>query len=277
MAGRHPYFEPLWALLAVLCAVAGWLVATALGPLAPGIAPGTAGGASAASLAAATLATALVGAALGAFLSRRKRSDSWFGSLIVGTLIACGIDGVILGLAVAGVEGAVSGMVLGTCLALPLLPAVVCITRCWDSIGDARRNSLVDWAQRRAPWSVLAAFSVVGTTLAAPPHAELLLLAGAMVVAVHTLLDVVARRRLALFRRRTLRPTNGHIPTVDLGLGDELQAELAPPLTPFRSREEPAWVLQGNLAAATEAVERALSVDALCVLASFAALVLYLG
>ena len=107
------------------------------------------------------VSTTVVAAGLGHVASRRIDTATGFGAA---TFMAGAVNGAILGFIAGlgiGSEGAVFmmpvlGAAFGLFCALPFVPALTIAYKATRRVGRARAGSLVDEADRRAPWTATA-------------------------------------------------------------------------------------------------------------------------
>ena len=234
-------------------------------------------------LLAATVASAC-GALLGGVLSRwglRSAQQQELGAmpltapLLASLVIACGV---ITGALVGGLEmssswGALSGALHGGLSAIAFLPICALVLAAARRADRARQGSIVAGADRRAVWSLLAAALAVTTLAAAldvPPArghlgagAWMAFAAGAILV-VTFLADALALSRIARVARADFEEpgpgevrTAGEVPSLDLGLGDDVRATVARAGSAYRSRARATALLLGSIAEARAALRQA--------------------
>ncbi|MCA9621496.1 MAG: hypothetical protein KC731_20885 [Myxococcales bacterium] len=190
--------------------------------------------------------TTLVAVGLGHWGGRANTDTTRF---VVGTLMAGLVNGVTLGafaacfaLNLAGLGFVVVGAVMGVVFAIPFAPALAVTHAAGQRRGRARPGSIVDAADRRAPWtatcltvltSASAVFlmwpgAVTPTTIALVTVASI----GALGTALHTLAHWAEEHGLE--RRAVAAPEEaaeieederGSVEVVDFGLGNIVRAD----------------------------------------------------
>jgi len=257
---------PTPALLAVVGAVAGWAVSRMTfaftgafdcggGPVGPPpLVPSVW----------LVLSTAVICTGIGFLVRRHHRTAGWrlpaFGYTVAGGML----NGMVVGMVVAGPVGAIFGGFTGLLFSLPFVPPMLLMVWSTQAIGSARRGSLVDRAQRRTPWLVLATLCAVAVAFVTADHYLWALGAGAVPGILVNLVDFHTSRQLAAYQQslRTMQPVENQIASIDLGLGDSLHAEMAAAATPFRSVDRPVVVIRGDIKAAKAAFDHAHLIDA---------------
>jgi hypothetical protein len=235
----------------------------------------------------AALVGALVAATLGAVLTRWVSTRGALGERpltlrLLGLLVA--LAGVVTGTAVGGLEagtgwGALSGAVNGGLSAIAFVPVCALVVAATRRADRARQGSIVASADRRAVWSILA-MALAVTTLAAaldvpPSHYQkmvvlpragvIMAVSAGLAILAAFVADALALARVGRLGRSDLEERDpaevrdaAVVPSVDLGLGDDVRAELGRAANAYRSRARPVALLLGSLAEARSALGRAL-------------------
>ncbi len=225
------------------------------------------------------------GALLGALLSRRvasSRHELGARPLTIarlsGLVVVCGgvTGGLVGGLEMSHLWGALSGAFNGAVCAVAFVPVCALVFAAACRADRARQGSIVAGADRRAVWSILAAALAV-TTLAAAidvpparlhltfPAGAIMAAAAALVLVVTWLADALALRRVARLARAELEDRDpaearfaAEVPSVNLGLGDEVRASFGRAASAYRSRASATALVLGSAGAARSALLRAL-------------------
>jgi hypothetical protein len=230
-----------------------------------------------------------VAAAIGALLTRwcARRMDwhppstTWFRLVVVVVL-----GGALVGGAVTGIESRTTSMIApglleGALCSLAFLPVCGVVLFTAKRAERARMGSLVAGADRRAVWGILVTALAVTTVAAAidwrppgpydvyphrTPWAAIGMLGGAgLLIAAFLQADraALARVREAAaapgFEQRHADDGALALPRLDLGLGDEVRAELARGATAYRSRARPVALLLGSPDEASAALRRSIA------------------
>jgi MFS family permease len=215
----------------------------------------------------------------------RPPSDSWPRHVAAILLAGASVGGLVGGLFASSQSDLVileCALVGGLC-AVPFVPVLAAVLSFARRAQRARMGSIVAGSDRRAVWGVLA-MALLLATLEALPDACLrglpaqllprigwgLFAACAAVIAVVLAADLVAfrRARRALAEGLTLRESGsesgsleigGEVPhRVDLGIGDDVRAQIRHDGAPYRSRERVLGVVTGNAGQALSALRGAL-------------------
>lgn len=212
----------------------------------------------------------LVCGGLGFALSARRieRSRGATASvLVLGTLVAGGLLGALTGAVFARPKGVGASVQMGILTAAALLPLAGAMTFLARRVGRARVGSIVDEADRRAPWIVVCACAAAGSValrfndhvvaytasvLPASTSVSIGLAGLALVAAVVGLAcDCVGWARVRVARRQiaAMSPRDPDIAlpcshVVDLGLGAEEHEELVGGPA-YRSSAQPIAVVRG--------------------------------
>lgn len=281
---------------AVVGAAAGWLVATLFGNPLLDLAPPSVSGPAAA-------VGGVVGLLAGAALTRWCRPSFFFGVELGGTAwrtaTVIGIGGVVAGrlvvalalprIAHASELGASSGLVA----ALLFYPVALLVVGAARRAARARLGSVVASCDRREVWATLAATLGVATVLALPSWiasarsaglvgasfaAAALLITSAAVAAdtrAGARLRALTAERDALVEITPAEVERSHVPTVDVGLGDEALARKQAFGSAYRAEKRTVALLIGDLAGALEAVRTAVARKRRALLALAAVLALH--
>ena len=153
------------------------------------------------------------------------------------------------------------------------LVAVLLVVWSMRNVGRARRRSLVERVAERTPWRTLAVLcGVAARFCGSTPLSYSFVFTSATVAVTCLLLDLSAywKLRRTLARPLVPLPEQAQPATVDLGVGDELHAELQPSGGPFRRVDVPIFVLRGQALPALRALWRSLFVDVAAVAATVA-------
>ncbi|MFO0556023.1 MAG: hypothetical protein U0271_47030 [Polyangiaceae bacterium] len=214
-------------------------------------------------------------ATLGFALSLRVVAARRWATLLVlsiGTLVA----GVLISFAVTtllrGPRKTDLAIINGVATALAFLPVFGALTALGHRVGRARAGSLVDEADARGPWLVvalaiaIAQFPVMGNARVMNWSPDVSLAIGVLsigVLAVVFLSDLVTAIRirraaagLEHMVERDFSPTEIPENLVDLGLGNEEHVELAPAGSVYRGSARPLRVLRGSVVHALDAMRR---------------------
>jgi hypothetical protein len=190
---------------------------------------------------------------------------------------------VVAGAATGGIVGC-KGWGVGVCAAGGALCAMAFVPVCMAVVATARRaqrgrlGSLVADTDRRAVWGILA-LALAVTTLEALPDwpastlheaATPYLVIGALMAVGAVTLAILRRDRLALLRAREaieaglsvpdateVKPEDDPLPVLDLGLGDEVLAQVQRGAAAYRQRERTLALVQGDAESALQALRRA--------------------
>jgi hypothetical protein len=229
----------------------------------------------------AAVSAALAGAALGAILTHHAASGR---SILRLSLLVVGA-GVLTGGWVGNFEdrsplSALSGALNGAISGAAFIPVAALVLAAARRAQRARQGSIVAGADRRAVWSILAAALSV-TTLAAAldvplaryepagrPFPAGLAMAGAaaLLIAAVLVADAVALGRVVRLGRADSEPREAPpeasaasaLPSIDLGLGGEVRAELGRARSAYRDGDRAVGLLVGSVAEARGALIRAL-------------------
>jgi hypothetical protein len=224
-----------------------------------------------------TLLVPSAGALLGLVLSARSvvrhRWATW-AIAVCGTLCL----GAIIGQAsspfgLSHLDGDAFAAGAGTSLAF--LPVVVTMTSLARRVGRARAGSLLDEADRRAPWIVVATGVAIGHVLVSSGAAgtiyrthsyEVSVGLGQLSVAALAVMfgldlwgaaaAVRALRGYRNLRRRGAGAETTCDDVVDLGIGDDENVELAASGSAYRTNERPARIVRGSPAESLAALRR---------------------
>jgi hypothetical protein len=230
---------------------------------------------------------ALVAASLGALLSRLSSSRGALGEkpLTLRTLaLLVVLAGLVTGAVVGGLEagtgwGLLSGAGNGGISALAFVPVCAVVVAAARRSERARRGSIVAAADRRAVWGILAtalALTTLAAALDVPPshyHTMILFPRGGVVMAVMAGLvvtfvlvaDLYARVRVGRLGRAGLEQRDeaesrdaDQVPSIDLGLGDDVRARMGRAASAYRGRARPVALVLGSLAGARSALGAAI-------------------
>jgi hypothetical protein len=225
----------------------------------------------------------VIGALVGLVLQRRcepreafvSTSAMWM-QLALAVLAGAAASGGLTGAFAFGNErGVASGILAGLAAGLAFLPVCVLVVAAARRAARARLGSLVAGADRRELWALMLAALAVTTAAGFPDWMAgrtpivAVALAGASLLAVVVLLAGDARAAIAVRRaarsaeQMELRDADaeeaeGAIPAVDLGLGDEVRAQMARSAAAYRGRDRAAALLVGSLDEARAAVRQAI-------------------
>jgi hypothetical protein len=191
------------------------------------------------------------------------------------TVLAGALNGMIIGCFAMLGWGTLIGAVWGGFCAVPFLPALGVIALANRRIGRARRRSLVDASDRRAPLvatsAVVAAACLVTTVVDRTDAARSsLAIAAAAAAAIVLVVDSLALLRASrgLLPERDLRPRDpivapgtGDALVVDYGLGDETHERVAIASHAYRSADRVVAVVRGSRSRAAGALLRAVIAD----------------
>lgn len=235
-------------------------------------------------------AASLIAALVGAVISRKLAAvdapsafpiRAW---RLMGPVFAGGTltGGVVGGLAARGsdfrwwAEEVRVGAVYGGVSALLFVPICTLLVAAARRAERARSGSLVAGADRRAVWSIPVTTLAVSTLAAVPllhdqeaiPLPRLgaaTAVAAGLVLLAFLLADVRAFfrvRRAGVDRLEAHEPAGardaGEIPSLDLGLGDELRAHVGRGADAYRSRARPTALVLGSVTAARAALVQGL-------------------
>lgn len=220
----------------------------------------------------------------------RPPSDSW-PRHIAAILLAGASVGAIVGAVYASSQtglAIVACALVGALCAVPFVPVLAAVLAFARRAQRARMGSIVAGSDRRAVWGVLSIALLLATLEALPdaclrglpaevlpPIGPALVAACAAVLAVVLVADRVAYRRArrALAENLALRESGsesgsleigGGAPRrLDLGLGDDVRAQIRHDGAPYRSRERVLRVVTGDAGQALSALRAALRRGAL--------------
>lgn len=256
-------------------AAAGWLSAELLDNPVAGVTPSHAG-------ALAAVCSGAVGAAVGIFLQRRSAPREAFVpvggmwlqvaiAVLLGGALSGGVTG---GLAFGNDRGVSSGLAAGLAAGAAFLPVCALVVAAARRAARARLGSLVAATDRRELWALMLAALAVTTAAGlpdamagqAPITAIALASLSLAIVAALCASDMLAARavRRAAIAAGTMDPftrgaeAEGSLPSVDLGLGDEVRAEVQRSAAAYRGRDRATSLLVGSLDEARAAVRQAL-------------------
>lgn len=200
-------------------------------------------------------------------------------------LVAGTLSGVGVALVCQAYGGAKMGAAGGLACALAFVPVCLAVIAAARRAQRARLGSLVAGSDRRAVWGILATALAVATLEAAPdwpaaaagmlpvPWAATGMLGAAALVITAVLgMDVAARRRAREALREGLVPQDAReveaadtrIPRLDLGLGDDVGAQIARSSAAYRGRDRAVALVQGDPEQALSTLRRAVRRGALC-------------
>lgn len=246
--------------------------------------------------------TPIVAWLLGAYLTRRvgpaaRTSDlSWArrghlaaALLVLATILIAGVlNGVLIGMMLAGPMGMLIGVFFGVMCALPFIPALGAVLFAAHRIGRARQGSIVDASDRRAVWAATAAAIALASLLVPalaervrPPEASLwMAAASSAVLAALLLADAVALVRVVKATRGVEDAVShglsggeaegqaaGQAPLVDLGLGDETRVDALPAQHAYRGITRLVRVVRGSREGAIRALRSGVALAALALAA----------
>ena len=246
---------------------------------------------------------ALAGALVGAYLRHRctARPTMWANvasarvALLVALVPAGALTGALVPVIAFGSRGdplAAAG--LGVLCALAFYPVGALVLRAATRAERARLGSWIAASDRRAVWAILGTTLAVASLLGVadraaamdgaptlpwlPPAIAAL---GAMGCVVAAVADALLLRRLRALDGRDEHMTQvdesrdadmSRAATLDVGLGTEMRAQMAPGAHANRARERALSVLVGNVALARTTVERSLLAGVAGLLVCLAAL-----
>ncbi|MFO0755574.1 MAG: hypothetical protein U0359_03740 [Byssovorax sp.] len=239
--------------------------------------------------------TPVVAGVLGHFLTSRVHPHGPLRTsvLFVISVVAAGIvNGMIIGTMLGGPLGLLFGVPFGALFSVPFLPVLGLLAVLARRVGRARRNSLVDRADRRLVWTAVGASCALASLMPVegilgrdhdPREVALPALALALIVALFAAdcaaLLFIGQLERALRRLRTRAgqgplPASGDVAVVDMGLGDDDQQmeELAPGQAVYRSTERVRRVFRGDFDEAKRALGRTLMLDIGALLLALSAL-----
>lgn len=223
------------------------------------------------------VAAAAIGECLGRWSARhmdRHPPRVTWAVVAISMLMGGALAGATIGRLDNGVDEHGAGAVTGALSALVLVPVAVAVIAVAKRAERARLGSLVAGVDRRATWSIPAAMVAIlasGGALDwtchghAPPLVALAMAgAGAAIVLAALVADVVTLRRIvrlggdSAFEPHDLSgPLRAGEPDVDLGLGDEVRAQLVNEGA-YRSRPRAIALLRGSVDEAREAASHAI-------------------
>ena len=214
----------------------------------------------------------------------RARTDvGWRHAAAV--LVAGTLTGVGVAVACRAYGGAGVGAAGGLACAIAFVPVCLAVIAAARRAQRARLGSLVAASDRRAVWGILAAALAVATLEAAPdwPAAATGMLpvpwvaagmlgAAGLTIAAVWILDVRARRRaertigegLVPQEARDVEAADTRVPRVDLGLGEEIGAQVARAAAAYRGRDRAVALVLGDPEQAIGALRRASRRGAAC-------------
>ncbi|APR88102.1 hypothetical protein A7982_13451 [Minicystis rosea] len=274
----------------IVGASAGWLAVELLDNPITDVVPSHAGGRAA-------LCSGVIAALLGLALQRRcapreafvPTSGMWV-QVTFAVLLGGASSGAATGaLAFGNTHGVTSGILAGLAAALVFLPVCMLVVAAARRAARARLGSLVAGADRRELWALMLAALAVTTGAAFPewmakhtPIVALALAASALLVilalftrdlvAVHTLRRAAQAADRMELRDRGVEEAEGTVPSMDLGLGDEVRAHMARTAAAYRGRDRAASLLVGSLDTARGALREALVKKALAAAVAIVAL-----
>lgn len=207
----------------------------------------------------------------------RPPADRW----IVHALVMLA-TGTVTGSLVAALgdvyNGASFGALAGLGCAAAFVPVCLLVVATARRAQRARLGSLVSASDRRAVWGILATTLSVATLEALPSWpaagggegptpipAVVMLVAAALVISAILVADARDLRRakealapgLVTRDPGKLAPTDVEAPKLDLGLGEEVGARVAPPADVYRGRARTVALVQGDAEQTTSAFRRA--------------------
>jgi hypothetical protein len=207
----------------------------------------------------------------------RARSDVWWRHAAA-VLAAGTLSGVGVAVVCRAYGGAKMGAAGGLACALAFVPVCLAVIAAARRAQRARLGSLVAGSDRRAVWGILATALAVATLEAAPdwpaaaagispaPWAATGMLgAAALVIAAVLAVDLRARRRAREALREGLVPQDAReveaadtrIPRLDLGLGDDIGAQIARTSAAYRGRDRTVALVRGDADQALATLGRA--------------------
>ncbi len=230
----------------------------------------------------------LAGAIVGALVTRSCRpreADAWrsrmspSARMVLTVPIAGAVSGAIVGLDIwPRAQAAVAGALTGAGCAVVFLPICAVVLAAARRAARARLGTIVAATDHRAVWRTLAGCVALASLLAAPDWSAAangverapavgggVALAAALIVAACLLADVAAVLRVAglvargasMEERQGLADTEAAVPRVDLGLGDDVRAEVARGAAAYRATDRAVTLLVGSLEEAVAAVRGA--------------------
>lgn len=230
----------------------------------------------------AAICSGAIGGLLGAALQRKcAPREAWVSTqgmwiqVTFAVLVGGATSGAITGgLAFGNERGATSGALAGLGAAIVFVPVCALVIAASRRAARARLGSIVASADRRELWALMAAALAVTTAAAYPDWmarrwpAVALGMAASALAAVMVLLawDGLAARALRQVaedaERMELRENGeveaeGTVPSLDLGLGDEVRAQMARSAAAYRGRDRAASLLVGSLDEARTALRHA--------------------
>jgi hypothetical protein len=236
-----------------------------------------------------TFTIPFAGAFIGLVLSSRpvaRRKWATVLALILSTLCAGGVVGSAVGETLWRRSMSVGAFWTGVVTSVAFLPFVAVITWLARTAGRARPGSVVDEADRRAPWAVIASGVVVGRLVtAAAPYGSfksiacndqlhsvcsalaLLACAALTIIAVFDAVGLrQAQRAWRALLDMTQRDPIGGLPcdnTEDMGLGDGEHEELFGGPA-YRTAPRPLRVVRGSPEEAIRALKRSVAATCAC-------------
>ncbi|EYF05968.1 hypothetical protein [Chondromyces apiculatus] len=242
----------------------------------------------------AALLAMAVGAGVGAALTWRcvrSPEERVGGQLLASVLVGGALTGGVVGSAEAGLaRGMPAGVVAGVLTGLAFFPVCSVVVGAARRAVRARLGSIVAGSDARAVWSILATALSLATLVALPEWAGALLakaprhildrvweaerpyvaasvaLGAVLLIATILVADLVALRGVRRVMQTHLEPheprpgeSGGEVPALDLGLGEETQAQLARGGSAYRSQPRAVALLVGSADQAREALRRAIA------------------
>jgi hypothetical protein len=211
---------------------------------------------------------------LGSFLHRQR--PTWVLRTLLLSLVAGIANGMMVGMFCGAFVGLIIGLMAGFLFCLPFLPAIFLVTAASRRVGRAASGSLVDGADRRGVWIwTLASIALATLWSLRDPHGlQPLAVAFACLVALFALLVADGFAVHALGRLGTdlsfsvleNRETENlrSVPSsrvIDMGLGDELRAQVEKSAAPYRELDRVVSVVRGDPELARAALSGALRRD----------------
>jgi hypothetical protein len=207
----------------------------------------------------------------------RLGSDSWWRHAPVILLAGAVAGGFFAAYSTLGEVGL--GVVAGMALALPFLPVCAAVLSAARRAQRARLGSLVAGSDRRAVWGILATALLIATLeglpdwpaprgkpLFGPAPVLGLLVAGIACIVAVLAADVLSWRRATRALAQGLQRHEGDDPAVsneaasrvDLGLGDEIRAQVSRTAAVYRGKDRTLALVQGDPDRALGALRRAI-------------------
>lgn len=233
----------------------------------------------------AALGGAVVAAAVGAGLTRWARRDVDFFRpphpaakwvwLTLSQVLGGAAIGALVGASTGYEGGATTGLTCGALAAVAAVPLSATVMSAALRAGRARLGSIVAGADRREVWAILAAAAAFASLAALPawpaaaagwvPAPWLALgivfasvaATGATLRADHAARERVAAATARVEERDGERAAAVDVPRLDLGLGDELHAQVAPGAATYRAQAQDLALILGSPDEARRALRRA--------------------